>query len=295
MFVRFWKVLLVLLIVSAGKAAEPRPASDFKPAACEGTYPRHLQGVCTDKRDSIFWSFTTKLVKTDRAGKVVKQVPVASHHGDLCFHDGKLFVAVNLGQFNDPQGNADSWVYVYDADTLKEIARQETNEVFHGAGGIGFSAGHFFIVGGLPDGVDENYVYEYDGQFDFVKKHVIESGHTHLGIQTATFAYDRWWFGCYGNPQILLVTDADFQLQGRYEFDCSLGIAAIGKERFLIGRGACTTKQGCTGRLVLAATNKERGLVVTDTISLRPEDARLSQFSGSQSVPFLRIPSPRRH
>jgi hypothetical protein len=79
----------------------------------------------------------------------------------------------------------------------------------------------------LPDGVEENYVYEYDGEFKFVKKHVIQSGHTHLGIQTATFAHDRWWFGCYGDPKILLVTDADFQMKGRYEFDCSLGIEGL--------------------------------------------------------------------
>ncbi len=31
---------------------------------CEGTYQHHLQGVCTDE-NSIYWSFTTNLVKTD--------------------------------------------------------------------------------------------------------------------------------------------------------------------------------------------------------------------------------------
>lgn len=84
----------------------------------------------------------TPLVKTDLNGKLLEKVPVANHHGDLCVHDGKLHVAVNLGKFNDPEGNADSWVYVYDAKTLKEIARHEVQEVFHGAGGIGFRDGH---------------------------------------------------------------------------------------------------------------------------------------------------------
>ena len=158
---------------------------------CEGTYQHHLQGVCTDE-EAIFWSFTTALIKTDMEGALLKKVPVANHHGDLCFHDGKLYVAVNLGKFNDPEGNADSWVYVYDAETLTELAQHETQEVFHGAGGIGYRAGHFFVVGGLPDGVDENDVYEYDSDFKFLKKHVIESGHTHLGIQTATFSHGRW-------------------------------------------------------------------------------------------------------
>ncbi|MGE3317082.1 MAG: hypothetical protein AB7O26_18350, partial [Planctomycetaceae bacterium] len=149
--------------------------------ACEGTYQHHLQGVCADEK-SIFWSFTTTLVKTDWHGKVLAKTPVANHHGDLCLHDGKLYVAVNLGKFNDPKGNADSWVYVYDARNLNELVRHETQEVFHGAGGIGHREGHFFVVGGLPDGVPVNYVYEYDGKFRFLKKHIIKSGHTHLGI-----------------------------------------------------------------------------------------------------------------
>lgn len=213
---------------------------------CEGTYPHHLQGVCTDEK-AIFWSFTTTLIKTDMEGTLLKKVPVANHHGDLCFHDGKLYVAVNLGKFNDPEGNADSWVYVYDAETLTELARHETQEVFHGAGGIGYRAGHFFVVGGLPDGVDENYVYEYDSDFKFLKKHVIESGHTHLGIQTATFAHDRWWFGCYGDPKIMLVTDDDFQMKGRYEIDCSLGIEGLSGGRLLVGSGRCEKDKGCNG------------------------------------------------
>lgn len=65
-------------------------AADWQPVTCEGTFPHHLQGVCTDQQDSIYWSFTTKLVKTDRSGKIVKQVDVANHHGDLCFHQGKV-------------------------------------------------------------------------------------------------------------------------------------------------------------------------------------------------------------
>jgi hypothetical protein len=30
-------------------------AADFQAVTCEGAYPHHLQGVCTDDRDSIFW------------------------------------------------------------------------------------------------------------------------------------------------------------------------------------------------------------------------------------------------
>jgi len=77
-----------------------RAADDFHATACEGTYPRHLQGICTDGRNSIYWCFTEALVKTDRNGLLIKKVPVASHHGDLGYHDGRVFVATNLGKFN---------------------------------------------------------------------------------------------------------------------------------------------------------------------------------------------------
>ncbi len=268
-------ILFAAIISSAGPLGRCR-AGDENPAAikstpsirkvtCEGTYPHHLQGLCADDR-SIYWSFTTTLVKTDRDGKLIKKIPVANHHGDLCYHDGKLYVAVNLGKFNDPQGNADSWVYVYDAETLKELARHETQEVFHGAGGIGYRDGRFFVVGGLPNDVDENYVYEYDGEFKFLKKHVIDSGHTHLGIQTAAFAHGRWWLGCYGSPKILLVTDADFQMKGRYEFDCSLGIEELPNGQLLSASGSCDKTKGCRGSAQAAQPDEAAGLK-----SLKPE------------------------
>jgi hypothetical protein len=251
----------MILVVAALLGVTSVHAQDFRDVACEGTYAHHLQGICTDQ-ESVYWSFTTTLVKTDREGSVLKKVPVANHHGDLCFAAGKLYVAVNLGRFNDPQGNADSWVYVYDAVTLHELARHAVPEAYYGAGGIGVRDGRFFVVGGLPTGVEENYVYEYDAEFHFQKRHLIQSGHTHLGIQTATFADNRWWFGCYGDPKILLVTDADFQMKGRFEYDCSLGISSLPGGRFLSASGTCTTNRGCQGSARIANADEKAGLRV---------------------------------
>ncbi len=262
-FVRTTLLFMLFVLMSIqffGRAAKAQQRThQLAKTTCEGTYKHHLQGICTDG-ESIYWSFTTTLVKTDLGGKVLMQIPVSNHHGDLCFREGKIYVAVNLGKFNDAKGNADSWVYVYDARNLQEIARHETREVFHGAGGIGVVDDHFFVVGGLPPGVTENYVYEYDGQFGFVEKHVIKSGHTLMGIQTATFAHDRWWFGCYGNPKILLVTDRDFKMIGRYEFDCSLGIEGLPQGRLLAATGQCSKETGCVGSVRLASPNKNAGL-----------------------------------
>ena len=191
---------------------------------CAARYPQHLQGICLDEA-AIYWCFTTRLVKTNLHGGIIRQIPVADHHGDLCLHNGHLYVAVNLGKFNEPAGQAHSWVHVYQASDLKFVSKHATPEAVHGAGGIGVCDGRFYVVGGLPEGVNENYVYEYDDRFVFQKRHVIASGHTHLGIQTATFSDGRWYFGCYGTPEVLLVTDADFRLVGKYEFNCSYGIA----------------------------------------------------------------------
>lgn len=247
---------LVAALVNAGEAPMLQAAS------CEGVYPRHLQGICTNDRDAIYWSWTDALVKTDAQGRILKQVPVANHHGDLCFHGGRVHVAVNLGKFNEPAGRADSWVFVYDADTLVEIARHPVPELVHGAGGMAYHAGRFLIVGGLPPGVNENYLYEYDEAFHFRQRHVLESGHTLMGIQTAAFADGSWWFACYGKPQILLRADEQFQLTGKWEFDASLGIAPLAGGRFLIGQNTAIKGVGNQGRVVIAKPDRTKGLVI---------------------------------
>jgi len=246
--------------------ASPPPARELsrvRPVTCEGRYPQHLQGICLDE-GAIYWSFTTRLVKSDLTGRVVREMPVVNHHGDLCLHEGRLYVAVNLGAFNDPQGNADSWVYVYDTQDLRELARHALPAVRYGAGGVGVREGRFFVVGGLPEGIAQNFVYEYSAEFQLVQRHAVASGPTHLGIQTATFAHDRWWFGCYGNPAVLLVTDAEFRLQGRHEFDCSLGVVGLPGGRLLAAHGTCAEDRGCTGAVRIVVPDQQRGLRVEE-------------------------------
>ncbi len=255
----------LLLVLTAGQC---QPTIAAEPAAairCEGSYQHHLQGICRDTQGNLFWSFTTALVKTDRDGRRLQQIPVENHHGDLCFHDGKIYVAVNLGRFNDPNGHADSWVYAYRADDLSLVAKHEVQQVFHGAGGIAFEAGKFLVVGGLPESAQENYVYEYDPAFRFVAKRVIASGHTHLGIQTATFSDGHWWFGCYGNR--LLKVDPQYRLIGSYPFDCGLGIVGNNDGTFQVARGGCSAESGCHGQLVHATAHRQLGLMLEQPLT----------------------------
>jgi len=242
-------------------------AEAFPPATCEGTYPHHLQGICTNDKDAIYWCWTDFLVKTDTDGRVLKKVPVATHHGPLCFHAGRVYVATNLGKFNQPAGEADSWVYVYDGDTLSELARHPVPELVHGAGGMAFHDGKFILVGGLPPGVDENYAYEYDESFRFRKRHVIASGYTLMGIQTVAYAEGAWWFGCYGKPALLLRADDNFAFSGKWDFNASVGIAPVGGGRFLVALNkALKDDHGKTtaheARVVVARADKAAGMTI---------------------------------
>jgi len=258
-------VVLLALAVLAGAsvlfASEKQPDGRFHDVTCEGTYSKHLQGICTDNKGSIFWCFTDVLVKTDRDGRLLKKVPVASHHGDLCYDGGNVYVAVNLGKFNQPAGQADSSVYVYSAADLAELARHRVPEVVHGAGGMAFRDGRFIIVGGLPKGFHENYAYEYDKDFKLIRRHVIKSGYTLLGIQTTTYCQGHWWFGCYGNPPVLLKTDSQFQLTGKYTCDGALGIVGLPDGSFLVARGTHDPGKGHSGRALIADADEQKGLV----------------------------------
>jgi len=261
-----------LLAFKAGRA--------FRDVACEGAYKSHLQGICTDKHSAIYWSWTDALVKTDLQGRVLRHQPTVGHYGDLCFHDGKVFVAVNFGEFNKPAGRADNWVCVHDGDRLVELARHRLPEVVHGAGGIAYREGRFIVVGGLPPGVDRNYLYEYDERFQFRRRHVLASGHTLMGIQTAAWANGSWWFGCYGNPRVLLRADTAFRLTGKWDFDASLGIEGLPDGRFLIGQNTLLKGVGHQGRVFIAREDNEKGMV--------PELPRLPE----SAAPVIRGPRP---
>lgn len=243
-----------LLVLSQACHAQ---SDDSKAIVCEGTYGHHLQGIAGNQKDTLYWSFTTTLVKTDMNGTVLASVPVENHHGDLCCVDGKVYVAYS-NHFNRP--GADSKVYVYDATDLSLLGVKNVPEATFGAGGVEQHNGHFFIVGGLPPDHTQNYVYEYDADFKHIATHTIRSGYTRLGIQTVCFHDGHWWFGCYtvDGEKGLLKTDEAFSLLGIYNVSPAIGLVGWGKGRFLFAQHFGEKWQA---KAVWARPDDELGLV----------------------------------
>lgn len=266
-FLRAQLAPAALMFLPHGLMADAAKPLGSAVISCAGNYPGHLQGICTDNRDKVYWAFTTVLVKTDASGAVLKQIPVALHHGDLCYLDGKIYVAVNLAKFDDATSLADSWVYVYDAEDLSLLAKHKAGEVIYGAGGIAYHDGKFLVVSGLPEGFKENYLFEYDRDLKFLRKITLQSGYTTKGIQTVAFNDNHWWFGCYGAPHVLLKVDEHFQKIEKFVFDCALGIVPVGRTSFLVARGnsACSKNSGCTGQLVPAVEDAANGLALRES------------------------------
>jgi len=206
-------------------------------------YGGHLQGITTDYDDFIFWSHTTQIVKTDLKGAILRIIDVPTHHGDLAFYRNKLYVAVNLGKFNEEPGLADSWIYIYKADDLSFIRKVPIPEVVHGAGGIAIHNNQAMVVGGLPNlsSYMKNIVYQYDLEFNLKRIHYLETGYTRLGIQTAAWFNGFWYFGCYEsvqNPEgkVLKVSMSEngrLILADTFDMNMSHGIIGLEKDKFL--------------------------------------------------------------
>lgn len=203
---------------------------------CEGEYRLHLQGVDRAPSGNFYWSFTDKLVKTDAGGRALASTEVDNHHGDLTYFRGKVYVAVNFGAFNEIGTKADSWVFAYHAKDLSLAEIHYIPQVIYGAGGLATDGKKFLVVGGLPEKLEHNVIYEYDMNFQFVKQHKIGGGYTKMGIQTASYANGFWFLGCYGEPRQTLVLDSELNLVTKANFDCAYGITTAENDKLWVAR-----------------------------------------------------------
>ena len=203
---------------------------------CEGSYGGHVQGVATDG-ESIYWSFTVAIVKTDLKGHVLVTRKAPTHQGDLCYKDGLVYVAVNRGMFNF-ESSGTGMVTAYDAKTLEPVRTWMIPEVRHGAGGMTWRGDRFFVIGGLPSTHEFNYVYEYDKDFKFIRRHDLATGFTLMGIQTAAYENGRFLFGIYGgkgNHSGVLEVQDDLATFKRFDGPGSVGMLTLNGTLYVAG------------------------------------------------------------
>ena len=257
-------VLFVLLALCA-------LASSAKEIQCEGTYKRHLQGIDSDGK-VIYWSFTDCLLKTDMEGKILLKVEAPSHCGDPCLLNGKLYVPVNRGKFNQPKGASKDFIYVYDAETLTLQKSVPVPQYDHGVGAIAAYQGHIWVTGGLPEGAPGNIILEFTEELEYVKRYN-SPGFTQKGIQTLKHLFGHWWFGVYDKPANVLC-DETFQVIARPTgMSVSVGMAELPDGTFLVAKSTGTPidkdnpkKRIWTGSVRFATFDAE-----TKTISLRKD------------------------
>lgn len=189
-----------MLILTAAIAASCMAAYGAKKGEirCEGVYPLHLQGVATDGK-SIFWSFTSVLVKTGLDGKFISKYEIerkAGHMGDLCCNGGKVYVGVARGEVRGCQTGDEVWEF--DSAAMALLKKHPTPQTVWSNNGIEFYDGSFWIISSAPKHCRYNMVFRYTPDFRFMRCQMVDSGWTNRGVQTIFRRQDEILLGCYG-------------------------------------------------------------------------------------------------
>lgn len=237
MLARLFAAALPLFAATELSGAETGPAAlkYGSRIVCPGEYRGHLQGIAVGGK-SIYWGFSHDLVRTGFDGRILAKRAVPYHSGDPCWHEGRLYVPVCLSGFNrklKAGAVSKNYVYIFDAD-LKLLDKRHIPEVEFGAGGIAVRNGRFFVVGGRPDGLPGNTIYEYDADFKLLARHEANFDSA-KGIQTVNYASGKWYFGCYGTRGLTVETDEEFRVTRRLRPGGSIGLAILPGGKVLVG------------------------------------------------------------
>ena len=132
------KSLLLVAVVGTGLAGvcetEIRVTAPFDPKG------GHVQGLCKGE-GCYYLSQMTRLHKVDLEGRSVKSVPVLSHTGDLCFHDGYVYASV--AAYAGPH-KGKGLIQVYDRDL--KLVREKVYP--RGMDGIACMNGKLYVGNG---------------------------------------------------------------------------------------------------------------------------------------------------
>ena len=220
--------LLAISIISAGCATTITPVE----ATSTNKYHAHLQGVAMNENNEYFWSYTTTLVKTDDKGNVLAEAIVGSHHGDVVCYKDKLYCSFSECDDYSVGANAGSAkIRVFSQDDLRLLDQITISEA-NGIDGIALTP-RGFVVAAEPIPAHksvENFLFEYDHNFNLLAQYAIQTPPTSFGAQAITHAPDGYILTYYGNQ--LLRLNRDFEVIARYKYDSAFGIIADGDRGF---------------------------------------------------------------
>jgi len=209
---------------------------------CFDEYGGHIQGACTDGT-FVYMTQMGWIYKFDRKGKLVRKVETTRHAGDICHHDGLLYLSSI-----DYQGTRKGCGVIRVYDTDLNLKRERYLEPC-GLDGIVYLNGWLYVGGGahLPTipkvngtvrtGTPhlDNNLFKVDPQtLEIVERHVLNHGsNTRCGIQNAT-TDGKYLYFCYYTWEKTLpdcvVYDENLRLVSTHRVDAGNGFEFLGEK-----------------------------------------------------------------
>ncbi len=234
------KAIIYSVFVALVMASSLMASQVWENAKLPGLFRGHLQGIDIDN-GKIYWSQTFNLIRTDSKGNIERIIDAEYHHGDICIANGKLYCAVNKGEFNQnpTENKAKNFVYVYDLN-LNCLSIIPINNIPEGLGAIEYHNGKFYLGGGCYKEEKTFKIFQFSEDFKFEKCFEIPVGNSLLGVQTLARAHGKFWLGCYtvkGDKYHLWEADDNFNIIKKHKMNGDVGIAEVKQPNatFLIG------------------------------------------------------------
>lgn len=236
-----YAAVVILITGCADVDISKRQSESFhvvKEITCEGKHPLegHLQGLVSDRKH-IYWAFTTELVKTDLDGNLLMNRIVNTHHGDLTYHDKKLYVSF----VRTINSKAVSRVKVYSAEDLSFIKEYDI-EVFEDyIGTLDYYDNHFYIGEDFWQGLKNPKIHKYDLNFNYIESYTIDILLTKGFENVARFA-DCWWASSYDSGTPMLKLDDNFEIVEPFSSGFPYGFKQWSEDVVLTGKLDCNAR-----------------------------------------------------